>query len=166
MAPDSTVEQVQIDYLAAMEWLQDSLLQAWPRPLASAPIYLAGQYLRHYQHIMTQYQGRRSYCFVGVLRCDHQVQVKAFADDRRTCVVIDFQTQRRMATYDYQTRERLHTQYLPDGVTVYKMVYDDRGARWKIAALIQELPLGWENKSVLQEMSVIPDFPTTIGRDN
>ncbi|MCB9453643.1 MAG: hypothetical protein H6672_19605 [Anaerolineaceae bacterium] len=166
MPPDSVIEQVKTDYLLAVEWLQDSLLLAWPRPLAGAPFYMADKFLRHYQHVVTQYQVRRPYCYVGVLRCDHQVHVKAFSDDGKRCIVIDYQTQRRMATYNYPSRERLHTQHLTDGIMVYQMIYDDRGAHWKIAAFVQELPQGWENKRVLQEMQVIPDFPSTIGRDN
>lgn len=166
MAAETIIEQVRTDYLAATDWLQHSLLQAWPRPLAGASHYLTDRYLRRYQRMITQSQVQRPYCFMGVLRCDHHVLVRILPDDERTCIVIDTQTQRRMATYVYRTRERLHTQHLPDAAVVYQMLYDDRAGSWKIALLVQELPLGWENKRILHEMQTVPDFPALFGRNN
>jgi len=52
-----------------------------------------------------------------------------------------------MATYDYWSKRRLHTQNLGDGVYVYLMIYDLAADRWKLAQLIQQLPAGWDGSS-------------------
>ncbi|MDX1993783.1 MAG: hypothetical protein SF029_15450, partial [bacterium] len=102
----------------------------------------------------------------GILRCIHQVEVRHFSEDGERCLVIDRQTSRRMATYDYLNRSRVTTQDLGDGTVVYEMVYDKQGQRWKVNAFIQELPLGWESASKRKRIRLHSVLPPTIGRDN
>ncbi|MBI5669365.1 MAG: hypothetical protein HZC41_15280 [Chloroflexi bacterium] len=166
MAPDDVVEQVRADYLAALDWLQTSVLEDPARQLAQAARYLNGAYLRRYQTLFQQYYTGRSPRFVGVMRADHEVQVRHFSEDGRRCLVIDAQTQRRMATYDRRRDVRLHTQDLGEGAVVYQMAYDSRDKRWKIEAFIQELPAGWVGARSPRLVRLSLDLPAVSGRDN
>lgn len=166
MAPDEVVEQVRSDYLASVRWLHDHTLSAWHYQMAKAPSYLSGQFLKRHHTILTQYRGIGAPRGIGILRADHQIDVRYFSEDGERCLVIDQQSQRRMATYDSKSHERILTQDLGDGALVYKMRYDVIDGRWKIDEFVQELPLGWgQHKSTrrIRELVVIPD---SIGRDH
>lgn len=163
MAPDEVVQQVQADYLAAARWLQDSLLLPPSQQAARASFYLDGPYLRHCQTLFRQHAADQPR-LVGIMRADHQARVRHFSEDGRRCLVIDSQTQRRMATYDCRRHTRLHTQDLGDGAVVYQMLYDGRAKRWKIEAFVQELPAGWDKTPQRVRLSFI--LPAAAGRDH
>ncbi|MBZ0298220.1 MAG: hypothetical protein K8J31_00680 [Anaerolineae bacterium] len=158
--------QIRSDYLGALDWLHDSALKNWTHQWTYAPLYLSGVYLKRHQHILQQRRKSRAPRCVGVLRADHLVEVGCFSDDGDRCLVIDSQTQRRMATYELATRARLHTQDFGSCTLVYQMVYDARSQRWKIDAFIQQLPVGWGNPKVNPRIKVLNDLPTPAGRDN
>lgn len=166
MAPDEVVEQVRADYLAAIDWLQNSVLEDPSRQLTQAAVYLDGAHLKRYQTLFHQYYAGRGPRFVGVMRADHEVQVRCFSEDGSRCLVIDAQTQRRMATYDRRHETRLHTQDLGEGAVVYQMAYDSRDKRWKIEAFIQELPAGWVSSRSPRLVRLSLDLPAVSGRDN
>jgi hypothetical protein len=161
MAPDEVVEQVRADYLLGLQWLAESVFWSKAHQLKTSHHYLAGECLAHHHELLSEKAEAR---FIGVLRADHHVEVRHFTEDGDTCLLIDIQAQRRMATYDARMRQRLLTQDLGSGAAVYRMTYDTKAHRWKIEAFVQELPLGWsQNRRQIQEVS---ELPTTIGRDN
>jgi hypothetical protein len=166
MAPDEVVEQVRADYLTALRWMHDHMLSASHYQLANAPTYLNGAYLKRYQAIVTQNRAIGAPRGVGILRADHQVFVRQFSEDGEHCLVIDQQEQRRMATYDPRSHERVHTQDLGDGAVVYSMHYDLIDRRWKIDEFVQELPPGWGGHIPSRRIRELATLPTSIGRDN
>jgi uncharacterized protein (DUF427 family) len=95
-------------------------------------LYLSGKQLQRHQTIVQQYRIAAEPQIVSVLRADHRVYVRHFSEDAERCLVIDQQTQRRMATYDYERQSRLHTQDLGESTLVVEMLYDLRNRRWKI----------------------------------
>jgi hypothetical protein len=164
MAPENVVEAVSRDYLAAMRWLQESVLGHWTHQWSTAPSFLSGAYLRRYQAILMDYRARGAPRCVGVLRADHHIDVRHFSEDGQQCLVIDHQAGRRMATYDSRTLERLHTQDLGDSTVVYQMRYDTEEQRWKIDNFVQELPLGWGSRT--RHIRLLSTLPAAVGRDN
>ncbi len=166
MAPEIVVNQVRSDYLAAASWLHSSALLERSRQWTMAPVYLDGSFLKRYQRVLMMNQSGDNTSVLGVLRADHQISVRHFSEDGERCLVIDTQLQRRMATYDGYTRERLHTQDLGECSQVYQMVYDTKSRRWKIETFIQELPGGWNTLSASQHIRVLSSLPTSTGRDN
>ncbi len=162
MAPDDVVQQVRAHYLDAVHWLNESMLVPWAQQWADAPQYLSGTYLKRYRNLLLTQRDAKGVQFTGVLRSDHIVEVRQFSENGGFCLVIDHQSQRRMATYNRKTRERLHTQDLGDGAAVYAMLYDAGDQRWKLGAFIQELPTGWRTRSLIRELSTLPG---SIGRD-
>ena len=167
MAPDEVVEQVRADYLAAIQWLQNSQLASWAHQWSGASLHLSGMLLKRHQQILMQYRSGSMPRFVGVLRADHRVEVRHFSDDGERCVVIDHQADRRMATYDPHTQERVMTQDLGAGAVVYQMRYDATDRRWKLEAFVQELPHGWGSGKAVRRLREFSAMPThTVGRDN
>lgn len=166
MAPDEVVEGVRGDYLAAMRWLQEHGLAPWQYRWRVAPTYLSGPYLRRFQAILTQQDRKGAPAVAGVLRADHQLTVRHFSEDGETCLVVDQQTQRRMATYDRRTQDRVTTQDLGDGALVFRMRYDGVERRWKIDDFVQELPQGWGQHATTRRIRELPALPTVLGRDH
>lgn len=166
MAPDTVLLQVRSDYLGALQWLQDSALKDWTHRLTHAPLYLSGMFLKRHQHVLKKSTTLQGPQCIGILRADHQVDVRYFSEDGERCLVIDNQTQRRMATYDLASRERVHTQDLGSCVMVYQMVYDTHARRWKIDAFIQELPQGWGSPNIARHIRVQAHLRAPAGRDN
>ncbi|HEX2909116.1 MAG TPA: hypothetical protein VHO69_19740 [Phototrophicaceae bacterium] len=166
MAPDEVVAQVRADYLEAVQWLQDSAQADATSQLLQATVYLDGLYLARYRTLVNENDLQGEPRFIGVMRADHQVQVRHFSEDGRRCLVLDQQTQRRMATYDRRQQTRLHTQDLGDETVVYQMVYDSRAQRWKIEVFIQELPAGWGSASGSQRVRLAFRLPAATGRDS
>ncbi|NWG15598.1 MAG: hypothetical protein HXY41_03105 [Chloroflexi bacterium] len=160
MAPEEVVAQVCAHYLEIVQWMQERMIKGSPRCPGDEAFYLAGAYLKHARILYSQ--GR----FAGVLRADHQVQVRYFSEDGRRCLVIDHQTQRRMATYDRRAGVRLHTQDLGDGMMIFQMVYDSNLHRWKLEAFIQELPPGWGYSTTPGRVLLSLHLPDAGGRDN
>lgn len=169
MAPDTVRRRVHEDFLAAMRWLPESMLHDWSRQWNTAPHFLSGAMLKRHQEILKRYQLGKVPRYTGVLRSTHQVEVRHFSDDGERCLVIDRQTARRMATYDYRTGQRIMTQDLGDGVVVYEMAYDKHANCWKIDRTIQELPAGWSSRDgrhVRSRIDLLSALPPSIGRDN
>ncbi|MFN8376728.1 MAG: hypothetical protein U0694_28125 [Anaerolineae bacterium] len=164
MAPENVVEDVNRDYLAAMRWLQESVLGQWGQQWSAAPAFLSGAYLRRYQAILMDYRARGVPRCLGVLRADHHIDVRHFTEDGKRCLVVDYQVGRRMATYHSRTLTRLHTQDLGDTTVVYQMAYDAESRRWKIENFVQELPLGWGSRA--RHIRLLSALPETVGRDN
>jgi hypothetical protein len=159
MAPEDVVRLVRDNYLEAIDWLAESaLVDRVPSAVAQ---YLSGIYLMRYQHVVGH-----TTRFVGVLHANHHIEVHHFSDDGRVCLVIDQQRHRRMITYDRKYDTWLETQYLGDSTPVYRMVYDGFHKRWKIDALIQELPSGWSAHQTSRRVRLLSTLPTSIGRDN
>lgn len=165
MAPDAVLQQVRSDYLLALDWLHDSALKNWTHQWTYAPLYLSGVFLRQHQQLLQQQRQTSGFRCVGVLRADHYVEIRYFSEDGERCLVVDSQSQRRMATYDPTTRARLHTQDLGDCAMVYQMNYDTRSQRWKIDACVQQLPLGWGNPKVTRRITVLGKLTDSAGRD-
>ncbi len=163
MAPDDVVQQVRMHYLQAVAWLQESMLMSWAQQWADAPSYLGGMYLKRHRNLLLAHRDAKGVSVTGILRADHVVEVRQFSEHGDFCLVIDHQQQRRMATYNRTTQERLHTQDLGDGVVVYAMIYDPKDRHWKIGSFMQELPVGWRTRPLIQELSTLPD---AIGRDH
>jgi hypothetical protein len=154
MSPDPVINKVQTDYLNALAWMQESAL--WPDTQIAyreAAHFLTESFLRRFRQRIHQSVSN----YRAVLRADHQLQARHFSPDGVRCLVIDQQTDRRMATY-FDGR-RLHTQDLGSCAFVYEMVYDRRARRWKIATFIQQLPLGWGHPKLNQRMDVQVDWP-------
>jgi hypothetical protein len=166
MAPDDVVQEVREHYLEAIHWLHDSATSTLGQQWSSAAYYLTGACLRRHQQILMNYRtGGLPNCY-GVLRADHFVQVRQFSEDGERCLIIDRQTQRRMATYNSRTRARVMTQDLGSGAVVYVMVYTAKERRWKIDSLVQELPLGWGNHRAQPRIQEHATLPGAIGRDS
>lgn len=165
MAPDEVVELVRAHYMDAVTWLMDTSLASWAQQWAQAPTRLSGASLKRQRRLILNERSGKGLQFVGVVRADHVVEVRQFSETGSFCLVIDYQSQRRMATYNRKTRERLHTQDLGDGIVVYAMRYDAIDQRWKIDSFIQELPPGWRGNPLLQEFTILPGTLSTVGRD-
>jgi len=166
MASDDVLQRVESDYLQAQRWMSEALLAGYTRFMSEAPNYFAGSYLKREQHNASIQIRKRGPRLIGVLRAHHHIRIRHFSDDGLTCYVVDQQTERRMATYDYWQLRRLHTQDLGEGAYVCRMVYDRAARRWKIDEFIQQLPLGWcaeavSNPAIRLERSL----PTASGRD-
>ncbi len=166
MAPDTVIQQVRSDYLLALDWLHDSALKNWTHRWTYAPLYLSGAYLKAHQLNLQQQRQITGFRGEGVLRADHNVDIRYFSEDGERCLVVDSQTQRRMATYDPVTRARLHTQDLGDCAVVYRMNYDTRSQRWKIESFVQQLPSGWGNPKIARKIKVLGELTDLAGRDN
>jgi hypothetical protein len=165
MAPDEVVELVRAHYLDAVTWLMDTSLASWAQQWAQAPTRLSGASLKRQRRLILNERSGKGLQFVGVVRADHVVEVRQFSETGSFCLVIDYQSQRRIATYNRKTRERLHTQDLGDGILVYAMRYDAIDQRWKIDSFVQELPPGWRGNPLLQEFTILPGTLRTVGRD-
>jgi hypothetical protein len=166
MAPPEVVEAVRQDYLSAVRWLHESVLHPWSQQWNTAPSYLSGTYLKRYQEILKLHRMGSAPRYVGVLRCAHELEVRHFSDDGERCLIVDWQSARRMATYHQSTQERLLTQDLGDGTIVYTMAFDKQLRCWKIDAFIQELPANWKSSAQIRNSRLLSAFPPSIGRDS
>ncbi len=166
MAPDEVVQEVREHYLEAIHWLHDSTTSSLGQQWSTASYYLSGRALRRHQQVLMHYRTTGMPACYGVLRADHLVQVRQFSDDGERCLVIDRQSQRRMATYNTRTRARVSTQDLGSGAVLYSMLYVAKEHRWKIDSLIQELPIGWGTHLTHPRIQEHAHLPETIGRDS
>lgn len=166
IAPRETLARVEADYLAAQQWALETLLTDHLTYLRELPRYFCGKALTEQIRSIAGTLQRPGPRLVGALRAHHQIQVRRFSEDGLSCCLLDHQSERRMATYDYWTKRRLHTQDLGQGVYVYLMVYDQASARWKIAQLIQQLPNGWEGGGRTGiPIRLTDELPVAAGRD-
>ncbi|MEQ8674408.1 MAG: hypothetical protein RLP44_06830 [Aggregatilineales bacterium] len=166
LAPDDIQNDVRADYLAAMGWLQDSLLADLSYQWTSAPNMLSGTFLQRHQEILTHYKKQKAPRYTGILRCTHRVEVRHFSEDGERCLVVDHQTTRRIATYDLLHHVRVITQDMGDGTVVYEMAYDKALKRWKIDAFVQELPAGWASTKSHDQIELLSVLPPANGRDS
>ena len=166
MAPEAVVLRVHSDYMSALEWLQDSALKTWLHQWTYAPLYLSGDCLRHHQQVLRQKREQPGPDCVGILRSAHHIEVRCFSEDGERCLVIDNQSQRRMATYDAVSHERIHTQDLGSCAVVYQMAYDLRTRRWKVDSFVQQLPLGWGDPKAARWLTLLTDLSASTGRDH
>jgi hypothetical protein len=166
MAPDGVVEKVKQDYMLVFDWMQSSPVMPFPQQWRSAPEYLTGAFLRRYQQLLIRQRSERDVLCYGVLRADHDLEVRGFSADGSRCWLTDSQSGRRIATYAADTHERVLTQDMGGGTMVMQMRYDSDHNRWKIEALIQELPTGWERRRKLTLSAEHSPFSRRIGRDS
>ncbi len=166
MAPEDITQTVEEHYLTSMDWLHNSMLDDWSSQWDKAPYFLAGQFLRRHQEILKRYRMGTSPRYAGIMRCTHRVEVRHFSDDGERCLVVDYQSTRRIATYDIERGNRVMTQDLGDGAVVHQMVYDKQSKRWKIDAFIQELPVGWQANNREQKIKLLSALPPANGRDH
>lgn len=165
IAPDHVLVQVRQDYEESIGWLHDSALHSWAEQWNSAPRYLTGDALVRHQRVLARYRTPEDQRLVGVMRADHHVEVRHFSEDGERCLIIDMQSQRRMATYDARTRHRVSTQDLGAGAVIYQMHFDMGAQHWKIEKFVQELPAGWgSHKS--NHIRLSSELPTVVGRDH
>ncbi len=166
MASNDVLQAVEDDYLAAQQWMAESLLAGYLRFLREAPTYLTGSYLAEQQKLIQLQLRKRGPRLTGIIRAHHCVRVRHFSDDGLSCYVVDHQTERRMATYDYWQRRRVHTQDLGEGAYVYHMVYDRVARRWKINEFVQQLPSGWGHLGTANTpIRLEESLPIASGRD-
>jgi hypothetical protein len=166
MAPEGVVQHVTRDYLNAVEWMQNSPSLPWTHQWRSATAVFAGGFLRRYQQLLLRQRSERGNLFYGVLRADHDIDVRGFSADGLRCWLIDRQQGRRIATYSHEHHERVTTQDLGDGAVVMQLLYHPEEDCWKIEALIQELPPGWQQRKKLHISPEHTDYPRRIGRDH
>jgi TPR repeat protein len=163
MAPEDVLRAVRRDYLEAVEWLHQAERDGRQPQRFLTGAMLVGAAQRLWTRANTP-------LFIGALRADHRLVVRRFSEGGESCIIIDHQTQRRMATYHSRTDQRAATQDLGDAAVVYQMNYDQSDGRWKLAAFVQELPRGWERHSIegargwLVEVYAVSPFDTS-GRD-
>lgn len=160
MAPPHVIAAVKHDYLAFYIYASAKLPKGWLAYMRDLNEYLSHEMLSTQRESLNlrlmQDRGR----FIDILRATHHVQVRHFSDDGLSCIVIDQQSEQRIATYDYWTGRRLHTQFTGNAVYIYEMRYDQSVERWKIARFIQQLPPGISQPGTLEI-----HLPSHIGRD-
>ena len=166
LAPEEIMERVKADYLAAIRWLYHSAFQDWAKQWSNAPHYLAGLQLQRHQKILGNLRSTLAPRYVGILRADHDIDVRHFSADGERCLIIDRQQSRHVSTYDTLTREFVQSQDLGRGAVVFQMKYDAQAKRWKIEQFIQELPVGWTNFGLSRKIKPFSPTLTTIGRDS
>jgi len=165
MAPDDVVRGVKAHYLEAIGWLHDSAVRSWSYQWEVAARFLSGDRLKQHRDLLLELRAQGEPQVIGILRAGHIVDVRHFSWDGERCLVIDRQTQRRMATYHPATRERVHTQDLGSGIAVCAMVYHLEDRRWKIDAFIQDLPSGWSQRHMAIRIQEYPTLPNARWRD-
>ncbi len=142
VAPPNVLQTVEQDYLDFIEYGAERLPQGWVAYMRDLDDYLCGEMLREQRASLTQRLKHDRGRVIDVLRADHQIHVRHFSADGLRCILIDSQRAARLASYDYWTGQRIHTQDMGDRCFVYEMHYDLTRARWRIARYIQQLPLG------------------------
>lgn len=157
MAPDDVVADVVADYLDDAGWLSESSLLPIEQRWSASPLYLSGKFLFDYRRLVIQEREEGAPPFIGVLRADHHVSVRYFKAEGDMCLLVDTQTQRRMAIYDARTRARAGTQDLGSAVLVYRMIYLFDG-RWRIDRFIQQLPVGWMQRASTSPLREVPGW--------
>lgn len=164
-APDYVVQQVRNDYLMAMRWLKESAFHDWSDQWYAAPAFLEGYHLQRHLKILSHYRQVGFPPYRDILHANHALEVRQFADDGERCLVVDHQTHRSIATFDYWSFEPCLSQALEDAALVYQMVYDRGSHRWKIEQFIQELPHGWRD-GYSRRVKLYSSLPPTDGRDH
>lgn len=161
IAPPPIQEQVKRDYLAFYRYATQTLPQGWVAYGHGLSRYLCDDMLQQQRESLNMRLEHDRGRLVDILRASHEVHVRNFSSDGMRCIVIDQQSEQRMATYDYWNGDRLHTQDLGSTVYIYVMRYDAKQERWRIAKHIQQfIP------NTCQPISVELTAPPAIGRDS
>jgi hypothetical protein len=160
MAPGLIVETIQRDYLAFYRYAAETLPQGWMVYLRDLDRYLTGDMLRLQRESLDLRLRHDRGRIIAILRAHHHLQVRHFSNDGLRCLVIDHQSEQRMATYDYWTGKRLHTQDLGGMVYIYQMQFDQAAGRWKIDHLVQQMLPDVYPAHVMEI-----NLPQTVGRD-
>lgn len=133
-----TLRQVKQDYLKTVAYIEDWTSQTKPDVAMCSHIEsrLAASFRRRFQ-LYARYRQQTAY--FEVFRCDHTLTVRHFSTDAQSCILLDFQTNRRLILHVAAgiIRPPVHT--LADQVLVYRMVYDAEQHLWQIADYIQSI---------------------------
>jgi len=165
LAPEAVLEQVKVHYRETIHWLQD-IASDPGNTIENAADYLSGDMLRRFER-QIQYRQTTPLFFVGVLRADHEIDVRYFSSDGQSCLVVDHQTEQRIATYDAETHHRILTQDMGESTLVYRMIYDLDDERWKLDEFVQTLPFGWHLNRKNRHIQVLSTLSSpNAGRDN
>lgn len=140
IAPTEVIDQVVQHYLEGVQYAINTLPKGYVSYARDLDKYMTGAHLKNQRATIDARLRQDTLRLIDILRADHRVRVRYFADDGLACILLDYQTERRLATYHYWSKRRVHTQHLEDTVIVYRMEYDTHVRRWKIAEYIQELP--------------------------
>jgi hypothetical protein len=165
MAPPQVVEQVAWDYRAAQEWATMCAAN-WGKFASRIDNYTTGVYLQQQRRILAALVQSRKPRLTTEFSAVHTLSVRYFSSDGLRCLLIDRQTSRAVTTLDYWSGRPLCRQQLDDRAFVYQLQYDTQDNRWKIAQLVQELPLGWENGKTRGRVRVSAELPVAAGRDS
>jgi|CXWL01.1.fsa_nt_gi hypothetical protein len=165
MAPPQVVEQVAWDYRAAQEWVAMCAAN-WGKFASRIDNYTTGVYLQQQRLILAALVQSRKPRLTTEFSAVHTLSVRYFSSDGLRCLLIDRQTSRAVTTLDYWSGRSLCRQQLDDRAFVYQLQYDAQDNRWKIAQLVQELPLGWENGKTKGRVKVSAELPVAAGRDS
>jgi hypothetical protein len=165
MAPPQVVEQVTWDYRAAQGWVAMCAAN-WGRFASRLDNYTTGAYLQQQRRVVAALMQSRQPRLTTEFSAVHTLSVRYFSSDGLRCLLIDRQTSRAVTTLDYWSGRPLCRQQLDDRAFVYQIQYDTQDNRWKIAQLVQELPLGWENGKTKGRVKVSAELPVAAGRDS
>lgn len=165
LAPAEVTARVQLDYLSAVTWFQGAALFDRTHLWSVAPMYLSGRFLQRYRTLLAANQNACLPDIVGVVRADHDVNVRHFSASGARCVVVDRQQHRRLAIYQRASGVRISTQDLGSSVLVYRMEYDLTGSRWKISAIVQEIPDSVVTNSIPTQLIAALALRVPAGRD-
>jgi len=166
MAAPDVVQQVISDYDSVQRWTASALMDGYPFYLGGLPEHYSGEALTEHSRVMLNQVRRTGTRLVGILEATHEIQVRRFSSDGRACYLFDRQTDQRMVTYDHRSKRKVSVQPLGSGLYVYRMVYDVAAKRWKIAELIQQLPVGCSiTHTPTASVRLTDRLPSASGRD-
>lgn len=166
LAPEVVMHTVIQHYQEYIEFAQENLLKGWVGYAKALPTYMTHNMLTVQLGILDARLLEDNLRLIDILRTSHRVHVRNFGDDGLTCLLLDYQTERRLATYHYWTRRRIHTQHLNDAILVYEMQFDSDDQRWKLANFIQELPPHYYQQTIEGALDTLENnLPPFLGRD-
>lgn len=166
LATEDIMQDVMQHYMEYIEFAQETLLTGWVRYYHGIRQYLAGDYLQLQLRNLEARLRVDNVRLIDILRANHDLRIRDFGDDGLTCLLLDYQTERRLATYHYWNKRRVHTQQLDDCICVYRMRYDRLNRRWKITEYIQELPAHHYPEALEGPIDTLDNaLPPTLGRD-
>ncbi len=167
LAPENIMHTVIQHYQEYVEFAQANLLKGWVGYARALPTFMVDDMLHAQLEVLDTRLRQDNLRLIDILRASHRVHVRNFGDDGLTCLLLDYQTERRLATYHYWTKRRVHTQHLADAILVYEMQYDLDDERWKMANFIQELPPHYYQQTIEGSLDTLENnLPPFLGRDS
>lgn len=167
LVPESVMHTVIQHYQEYIEFAQQNLLKGWVGYTRALTTYMHGEMLTAQLKILDARLHQDDLRLIDILRASHRVHVRNFNNDGLTCLLVDYQTERRLATYHYWTQRRVHTQHLEDAILIYQMQFDSANERWKLANFIQELPPHHYQQTVEGSLDTLENnLPPFLGRDS